>query len=46
MKSTPWNTANDEQRDEDIGIEVPGQEEEVNDVPEVEHKDRGRHGST
>ena len=32
-KSTPWNVGKEVQRDDDINIEVPGQEEEVKGVP-------------
>ena len=42
MHSTPWNVSGEEIRDEDIKLEVPGQEEEVKDVPAPEEEERGR----
>ena len=41
-KATAWNVGKEGQRDEDIKIEVPGQEEEVKEVPPAEEEDRGR----
>ena len=52
MTSTPWDVGRDSQRDEDIDIEVPGQEDDIKDIPsdereesqEVLHQSKGRHG--
>ena len=40
VKSTPWNVGHEVHRDEDIKIDVPGQEEEVNEVPTASNEDR------
>ena len=42
VHSTPWNASGEEIRDEDIKLEVPGQEEEVKNVPALEEEERGR----
>ena len=39
-RSTPWNVGKETQRNEDIKIEVPGQEEEVKDVSTADKHDR------
>ena len=38
VTTTPWNAGQDHQRDEDIKIEVPGQEEEVRKMPATESR--------
>ena len=40
VTATPWNVGRDDQRDEDIKIEVPGQEEDVKEVPTADKEDR------
>ena len=40
VRSTPWNVGRDDQRYEDIWIEIPGQEAEVKEVPVDEREDK------
>ena len=38
VRTTPWNATDGTQRDEDIKVQIPGQEEEVKDVPKAEEQ--------
>ena len=42
MRTTPWNADREVPRDEDVKIDIPGQEEEVQQVPQAEDTDRDR----
>ena len=42
VRVTPWNAEKDSQRDEAVKIDIPGQEEEVKEVPPTEEEDTGR----
>ena len=46
VTATPWHVGKDDQRDEDINIEVPGQEGYVKEVPQRTRKIGPREGST
>ena len=39
VRTTPWNATDNTRRDEDIKVQIPGQEEELKEVPKAEESE-------